>query len=246
MVDVSSSVEGDKIEQLNNGLATFAQEFRTDLLASLRTEGVSEVAQDFVTADQFYSQRPNADEGIVIEEDQFYCEHLYIGDRLDVTHPPSYVTGDGLYCYEAPFRLLGGAKTSEGFNLARDEIEKRKQMYMENVIDYFRPWLYLITDGEPTDRQEVDDDMTRRLKGADSQKRIAAISVGAEGAIMDMFARTSPRRPLMLKGLGFGSMFVWLPQALSHVSRSRTDDETTLDVDGLHDWAAFDGPGADR
>ena len=117
---------------------------------------------------------------------------------------------------------------------------------MENVIDYFRPWLYLITDGEPTDCQEVDDAMTRRLKGADSEKRIAAISVGAEGAIMDMFARTSPRRPLMLKGLDFSSMFVWLPQALSHVSRSRTDDETTLDVDGLHDWAAFDGPGADR
>ena len=222
MVDVSSSVEGDKIEQLNNGFATFAQKFRIDLLASLRTEvaivtfkGVSEVAQDFVTADQFYSQRPNADEGIVKEEDQFYSEHLYIGDRLDVTHPPSYATDDGLYCYGAPFRLLGGTKTSEGFNFAWDEIEKRKQMYMENVIHYYRPWLYLITDGEPTDRQEFDVDMTRRPKGADNQRRIAAFSVGAEGAIMDMLARISPRRPLMLEGLGFGSMFVWLSQALS-------------------------------
>ena len=47
------------------------------------------------------------------------------------------------------------------------------------------------------------------------------------------------RRPLMLKGLEFSSMFVWLSHSMSHVSRSRTDDEIALDVDGLHDWVAI-------
>ena len=202
-------------------------------------KGVAELAQDFVTADQFYPQRLKVDEGIVIEEEQFYSEPLYIGDGLEKTHPPSHVTEDGLYCYKAPFRLLGGTKTSEGIDLALDEIEKRKQMYRDNGIDYFRPWLFLITDGEPTEHQEVVNDMSRRLKDADSQKRVAAFSVGVEGANMDMLARISPRRPLMLKGLDFSSMFVWLSQSMSRVSRSRTDDEITLDVEGLHDWAAI-------
>ena len=246
VVDVSSSMEGDKIERLNDGIAKFAQELKIDLLASLRTEvaivtfkGVAEIAQDFVTADQFYPQRLNPDEGIVIEEDQFYSEPLYIGDGLMETHPPSYVTEEGLYCYEAPFRLLGGTKTSEGVNLALDVIENRKQMYRDNGIDYFRPWLFLITDGEPTEHQEVVDDMAKRLKDADSQKRVAVFSVGVEGANIDALARISPRRPLMLKGLDFSSMFVWLSQSMSRVSRSRTDDEIALDVDGLNDWAVI-------
>ena len=246
VVDVSSSMEGDKIEQLNKGIATFAQVLKRDLLASLRTEvaivtfkGVAEMAQDFVTADQFHPQRLNADDGVVIEEDQFYSEPLYIGDGIEERLQPDYITEDGLYCYKAPFRLVGGTKTSEGINLALDEVEKRKQMYRDNGIDYFRPWLFLITDGEPTEHHEVVDEMGKRLKDADSQKRVAAFSVGVEGANMDVLARISPRRPLMLKGLDFSSMFVWLSHSMSLVSRSRTDDEITLDVEGLHNWAAI-------
>ena len=63
VVDVSSSMEGDKIEQLNNGIVAFARELKGDLLASMRTEvaivtfaGSAEMAQDFVTADRFEPQ----------------------------------------------------------------------------------------------------------------------------------------------------------------------------------------------
>lgn len=246
VVDVSASMEGDKIEQLNEGIATFAQELRTDLLASMRTEvaivtfkGDAEVAHGFVTADQFYPQRLSADEGVLMTEDQCYSEPLRVSDGAEDTLPPDYMSEDGLFCYKAPFVMSTGTMTSRGVNLALDEIEKRKQSYRENGIDYFRPWLFLITDGEPTEHHEVVDAMARRLKDADSEKRVAAFSVGVEGANMDALARISPRRPLMLKGTEFSSMFVWLSHSMSRVSRSRTDDEIALDVDGLHDWAAI-------
>ena len=245
VLDVSSSMEGDRIEQLNEGIAAFASELKKDLLASLRTEvaiitfkGDAEIAHNFVTADQFYPQRLSADEGVMMEEDQFYSEPLYVGDGVEEILPPYYVTDDGLYCYKAPFRLLGGTKTSEGINLALDKIEERKQLYRDNGVDYFRPWLFLITDGEPTEHQEVVDAMAQRLKDADSQKSVAAFSVGVEGANMDTLARISPRRPLMLKGLAFSEMFVWLSHSMSSVSRSRSDDDIRLDVEGLRDWAA--------
>ena len=245
VVDVSSSMYGAKIDQLNRGIVTFAQELKSDLLASLRTEvaivtfeGIAEMQQDFVSADQFHPQRLKADEGVMIKEDQFYPEPLYVGDGLAEARPPDYVTEDGLFCYKAPFTMLGGTRTSEGINLALDAIEKRKQMYREYGIDYYRPWLLLITDGEPTEHQEVVEDMTKKLKDADTKKRVAAFSVGVEGANMDMLARISPRRPLMLKGLEFSSMFVWLSQSMSRASRSRTD-ELELDTDGLKNWAAI-------
>ena len=201
VVDVSSSMYGNKINQLNSGIATFADELKADQLASLRTEVAivtfgshAEMPQDFVTADQF--------------------------------SPPSLVAN-------------GITMMSQGVNLALDKIEERKQMYRDNGIDYYRPWLFLLTDGAPTEEEEVVNAMAERLKSADGEKRVAAFSVGVQGADMDLLTRISPRRPLMLKGLEFSSMFVWLSQSMSRVSRSRTDDEIELDTDGLQDWAAI-------
>ena len=247
VVDVSRSMEGKPIDELNNGIATFARELKADPLASLRTEvaivtfgSEAAMAQDFVTADQFHPQTITLDEGVEITEDQFFTEPLYLGaDGTTEMVPADYVTEDGLYCYKAPFKLFGGTNTSEGVNLALDKIEERKRSYRNNGIDYYRPWLFLITDGEPTEAQEIVSEMTKRLKDADSEKRVAAFSVGVEGADMNMLAEISPRRPLALKGLEFSAMFVWLSQSMSRVSASRISDEITLDTGGLKDWAAI-------
>ena len=199
LVDVSSSMYGAKMDQLNSGIATFAQELKADQLASLRTEVAivtfgsgSEMPQDFVTADQF--------------------------------NPPTLVAN-------------GVTEMSAGINLALDKIEERKQMYRDNGIDYYRPWMFLITDGAPTESQEVVNAASARLKQAESEKRVATFSVGVEGADMGLLTEISPRRPLMLKGMEFSGMFVWLSQSMSRVSASRTDEEIALDTDGLKDWA---------
>ena len=200
LVDVSTSMYGDPIEALNEGLVRFKEELNKDQLASLRVEvavitfgSAAEVAQDFVTADQF----------------------------------------------EAPNLVANGTTMmSAGIDLALDKIEERKQTYRENGIDYYRPWLFMITDGTPTEPQEVVNAASAKLKQAESEKRVAAFSVGVEGADMETLTEISPRRPLMLKGLEFPSMFVWLSQSMSRVSASRTDDEITL-PDGLEDWAAI-------
>ncbi len=201
VVDVSSSMYGAKMDQLNSGMVTFAQELKADQLASLRTEVAivtfgsgAEMPQDFVTADQF--------------------------------SPPTLVAN-------------GVTEMSAGINLALDKIEERKQMYRDNGIDYYRPWLFLITDGAPTESQDVVNSASARLKQAESEKRVAAFSVGVEGADMGLLTEISPRRPLMLKGMEFSSMFIWLSQSMSRVSASRTDDEIALDAEGLQDWASI-------
>ena len=247
LVDVSGSMSGDKMEQLNNGIAAFARELKTDLLASLRTEvaiitfaSTVETAQDFVTADRFEPPRLDVQHSAATTEDICFDEPLVLGlgEGMGGTssRPPDYTSEDGLHCYKAGL-MFSGTLMSRSIDIALDEIEKRKQSYRDNGIDYFRPWLFLITDGEPTESRKDVVTASQRLKDADSQKRVAAFSVGVEGANMDMLALISPRRPLMLKGLEFSSMFIWLSHSMSRVSRSRTDDEITLDVDGLRDWA---------
>ena len=249
LIDVSNSMDGDRIEQLNNGIATFARELKADRLASLRTEvsmvtfgNSAETAQDFVTADRFEPQPLYADQGAAVTtEDLCFDEPLVRREGEGGTgpiYPPDYMSEDGLHCYKAGM-LFSGTMMTKGIDLALNEIEKRKQSYRDNGIDYYRPWLFLITDGEPTESQKAVDEMAKKLKDADSQKKGAPFSVGVEDADMEILVRISPRRPLMLKGLGFSSMFVWLSHSMSRVSRSRTEDEITLDTDGLKDWAAI-------
>ena len=201
LVDVSTSMYGDPIAELNEGLAQFKEELNSDQLASLRVEvavitfgSTAEVVQDFVTADQF----------------------------------------------EAPTLVANGTTMmSAGINLALNKIEERKQIYRDNGVDYYRPWLFLLTDGAPTEPQEVVNAASAKLKQAESEQRVAAFSVGVGGADMDILTEISPRRPMMLKEKEFKTMFVWLSQSMSRVSGSRTDDEITLDIDGLKDWAAI-------
>lgn len=134
-----------------------------------------------------------------------------------------------------PSRLTAGGGTPMGAAIVRglDMVEARKSQYKANGIVYYRPWVFLITDGEPTDGWR---EAATRVRAAEEANGLAFFAVGVEGANLDTLGSIAVRTPLKLDGLKFVELFVWLSQSQRTVSSSKPGDQTALpSVEG---WAS--------
>lgn len=134
-----------------------------------------------------------------------------------------------------PAALTAGGSTpmGEALNRGLELLKDRKELYKRAGLQYFRPWMFLMTDGEPTDRWE---EAAQRAKREDGQKGLVFFAVGVEKANMDKLGQVAPqgRPPLKLRGLMFAELFLWLSQSQQRVSHSRAGEQMELPPVG---WA---------
>lgn len=108
---------------------------------------------------------------------------------------------------------------------ALEIIDERKETYRENGINYYRPWIFLITDGAPTDSWEK---AAKRIQAGEKEGRFAFFPVGVAKANLEVLGKLSSRKPLMLDGLRFRDLFTWLSRSLQKVSQSQLGSEVSL------------------
>ncbi len=212
LLDTSSSMNGKPIEELNQALAAFDQELKADTLASLRVE---------VAVVTFGGKARVLDVRGTGESD------------LDAH--TAFVTVDSFI----PPRLEAHGSTPMGdaVRTGLRLIHQRKEIYKTNSSDYFRPWMFLLTDGKPTDSWKEAADAVRQ---EEERKGLLFFGIGVESAdlkILSEFSRPE-RPPLKLRGLAFTELFQWLSKSLSAVAQSKLGEQVALPSPS--GWAAID------
>ncbi|NES84993.1 MAG: VWA domain-containing protein [Moorea sp. SIO2B7] len=121
----------------------------------------------------------------------------------------------------------GRTPMGEAIEQALDLLETRKETYKENGIQYYRPWVFLITDGAPTDNWQ---NAAQRLRDAEANRRLLFFAVGVEGANFKILGQICPpqRPPVSLNGLDFRSLFEWLSSSMKRVSSGKVGEAMEL------------------
>ena len=195
LLDTSGSMEGNSIEELNQGLQAFRDEIFNDSLAMKRVEiaiitfGPVSVLHDFTTADMFRPRTLQA-----------------AGDTP-----------------------LGSAVT-RGLEL----LQNRKRILRDNGIKLFRPWIFLITDGEPTDNWTH---LPNIIRSGEENKSFSFFSLGVKDADFKILQQLSVREPMKLSGVRFKEFFLWLSASLKNVSRSNPGDSVPIPDYKPYGWS---------
>ena len=201
-LDVSGSMDGDPINELNKGVQLFFDAIREDETALYSAE---------ISIVVFGNNQPTL-----------------IQDFANIDRQP-----------QAPlFTADGMTPMGEAINIALDCLDSRKQEYQDAGVDYYQPWLVVMTDGSPNgDVGELSIAISRTTGMVyDKKLTVFPIGIGAD-ADMDILQRLSPKRPpLRLQGLKFREFFAWLSQSVSRTSQSTPGETVPLDMEGIKGW----------
>lgn len=184
-LDVSGSMDGAPINELNQAVRLFYDEIRND-----------EIAVD------------SAEICIITFGSKVECLADFATLAVQPYAPQLYANG---------LTLMG-----EAVNMALDFLDQRKSEYKAKGVDYYQPWLVLMTDGAPNgNASELDRAMGRTQQLVNQNKlTVFPLAIGA-GADMNVLQQFSPNHPtLKLNGLRFKEFFKWLSKSVSKVSQS--------------------------
>jgi uncharacterized protein YegL len=193
LLDVSNSMEGEPIKQLQAGLQVFANYLQEDTLSKRRVEvGICTFGETSLELYPFIQ-------------------------AIDFVPPK--------------LTLRGTTPMGAALRAGLKAIEERIQEHLNEGRTSYRPWIFMITDGAPTDEWMS---AAKLIKEAEKNQKVHFMAVGVEDADMGVLDGISSRSAKKLSGLDFSKLFRWVSKGLISVSHSGSGDNLKMPVD---DWS---------
>lgn len=142
---------------------------------------------------------------------------ISFGSQVDTVIPfcpaaaysPPRLQASGLTCMNGAIIM--------GLNL----IEERKKLYRAHGIPYYRPWLFLLTDGTPTDT-DLESQAKQMLQDHINKKKVTFFPMGIGNADTNRLKTyVGGSNPVLRASQdNFREAFVWLAASVSQISNS--------------------------
>jgi uncharacterized protein YegL len=187
-------------------------------------------------------------EGLRFLKDEILKDEL-AASRVDI----AVVTfGDGAVKAVHPFTSIqdfqppllsanGDTPMGEAILQGVDLIETRKKIYRDQGVNYYRPWLFMITDGEPTDMKKGDQKwamVKSTIEDCEKNGKLLFFSVGVEPANMTLLNDLMPpsRGPIKLRQGNFREMFQWLSNSQEKIVKSDIGPGEMVKLEAPNGW----------
>lgn len=156
---------------------------------------------------------------------------ITFNDYVTVVQEPSLISN----CKQ-PFLIADGdTALADAVYEAISLVDARKKWYKETNQPYYRPWIILMTDGEPNKDQDIVA-LADRIKRDTAAKRYEFLPIGVDNANMAILQSIQGKIPaIKLKGTRFSSFFKWLSASMGTVVTAEKGQTVNL-TDGGTDW----------
>ena len=187
VLDTSSSMAGDSIDQLNYGIQNFIREIMAD--------------------------KPNLGQKLELGIITFDTDVRRVSEpKLAefINFKPLAVNGTTM--------MVNGVR--EGIKM----VSQRKQWYKSTGQMYFRPWVIMITDGDPdSDQQGELPKLAAEIRQGMDDEDFWFMAIGVTGAKMSTleFISHEKMEPRKLSGLKFSEFFRWLSSTIADVAKGQ-------------------------
>jgi uncharacterized protein YegL len=141
--------------------------------------------------------------------------------------------------FVAPVEIAAGLTPLGGAVLMGLEyIEDEKKYLRAQSLSYKRPWLFVLSDGAPTDCAPHDSKDTYRkacdlARERERAKKVSIFPIAVDNGNVQQLQRLSARSVVPMNSVDFEEFFVWLSRSMEQVSGDTSDNPS---MPSNRDW----------